>query len=121
MAILRNREVTILGRTDGTDVTPTYTVMYPDLNRENVSLSDLRLTEDEYKEMTKQNGENAMINVKKIDDKELQDLRDSQDPQKIEANRKSQPDTVTVKSIQVPTSEVQSQLNTDEAKSKDAK
>jgi len=116
MAILRNREVTILGRTDGTDVTPTYTVQYPDLNRENVSLSELSLTEDEHKEMTKQHGEAAMTNVKKVDNKHLQELRDSQDPKKIEEKRKAQPESVTVHTLQVPTSEVQSQLNTDKAK-----
>lgn len=110
MAILRNREVTILGRADGADVSPTYTVQYPDLERENVQLSELRLTEDEYKEMTKQNGETSMTNVKKIDDKELQDLRDSQDPEKIKANRKQQPEDITVNTIKVPASEVQSQL-----------
>ena len=111
MAILRNREVTILGRADGGDVSPTYTVQYPDLSRENVALRELQLTEDEHKEMTKQNGEAHMTSVRKIDNKNLQELRDGQDPKKIEErNRNKAPADITVNTIKVPASEVQSQL-----------
>src|SRR5258708_4963652 len=67
MALLRNREVTLLGKTDGQDESPTYTVMYKDGQRENVRLNELHLTEEEHKNLTKQHGDSAMINVNKVD------------------------------------------------------
>jgi hypothetical protein len=112
MAILRNREVIILGRADGGDVSPTYTVQYPDLERENVTLRELQLTSDEYTEMTKQNGESNMGNVRKIEDKDLQALRDGQDAKKIEdaQSKNPAPSDITVRSVKVDAGEVASQL-----------
>src|SRR4051812_10189582 len=112
MAILRNREVTILGRADGSDPSPTYTVQYPDLERENVTLRELQLTGEEYEEMKKQNGETAMGNVRKIEDKDLGELRDGQDRQKIEERQAKNParSDITVNTIKVPSEEVSSQL-----------
>jgi hypothetical protein len=112
MAILRNREVTILGRADGADMSPQYTVQYPDLEREIVRLSDLQMTEDEYKEMTRQNGEEVMVPVKKIENKDLQALRDGQDRAKIEENQRKNPtpEDITVRSVKVDAGEVVSQL-----------
>lgn len=54
MALLRNREVSIVGKVDGQDESPMYTVMYKDGERENTHLSELQLTEDEHKNLAKQ-------------------------------------------------------------------
>ncbi|SRR6266404_1856735 len=90
MALLRNREVTLLGKTDGQDAPITYTVLHKDGEREVAKLSDLHLTEEEHKNFAKQHGELALTNVKKIDDKSLQEIRDSQDRRKIEEKQKPQ-------------------------------
>lgn len=87
MALLRNREVTIVAKTDGVDVSPTYTVLYPDNSRENVLLSELQLTEAEAKEMQKAHGDTVMTNVHVIKDADLQELRDSNNKEKIEARQ----------------------------------
>lgn len=88
MAILRNREVTILDRVDSADMSPVYVVSYTNGVKENAKLTDLRLTKDEYGYMLRQNGDVYMNNVSRIDDKELQDIRDSQDRVKLEAKTK---------------------------------
>lgn len=85
MALLRNREVTILDRVDSADRSPVYVVSYPNGVREHAKLTDLRLTKDEYGNMLRQNGEVYMLDVSRVDDKELQEVRDSQDRTKIEA------------------------------------
>ena len=108
MALLRNREVQILGKTDGEDFAPTYTVLYKDGERENVRLTELHITEDEKKELLKANGENVLVNVKVVDDKKLQEVRDNQDRTKIE-DKQSKVDTtkpVEVKKVFVDSAEV---------------
>lgn len=87
MALLRNREVTILSRIDGADMSPVYTVSYQNGIRENAKLNELQLTSKEYADMLRQNGDVYMHDVRRIDDKELQEIRDSQDKQKIEAKQ----------------------------------
>ena len=87
MALLRNREVQILDRADAADASPVYTVSYANGTRENVKLTELQLTEAEYKDMLRTNGEVYMNNVQKVDDKTLQEIRDSQDKEKIEARQ----------------------------------
>jgi hypothetical protein len=83
MAILKNREVQIIGRADATDASPNYTVMHKDGSRENARRSELRFTKDEVEKMKKTAGDDLdQVNV--IDDKELNDLRDGQNPQKIQ-------------------------------------
>src|SRR6266581_2198052 len=99
MALLRNREVSIMSKTDGQDDSPVYVVMYKAGTRENAKLTELQLTEEEYKDFMKQHGELAMTNVNKIDNKSLQEIRDSQDANKIEESRKAQPTA----SMSVPT------------------
>ena len=108
MALLRNREVQILGKTDGEDVSPTYTVMYKDSNRENVKLSELQLTEEEHRNLSKAHGEAVMTNVNVVKDKDLQELRDGQDKAKIEARQaKDKPqDVVEVKRVLANRTEV---------------
>lgn len=95
MALLRNREVTLLTKADAADASPVYTVAYANGNRENVKLNELQLSEAEYKEMLRQNGEVYMLDVQKIEDKDLQEIRDSQDAKKI-AEREKEVDTPTV-------------------------
>lgn len=108
MALLRNREVAILGRAEGAEASPLYTVIYPQGDRENVELSKLQLTKDEADEMKKAHGENALVNVSVIEDKDLQDIRDSQDKAKIEARQaKEDPSKpVEVKRVMVDPAEV---------------
>ncbi len=69
--------------------------MYKDGQRENVRLNELHLTEEEHKNLTKQHGDSAMINVNKVDNKTLQEIRDSQDRKKIEDRQKTQPSQPT--------------------------
>lgn len=87
MALLRNREVSIVSRADAADATPVYTVAYANGTKENAKLTELQLTNDEYKDMLRLNGEVYMNDVQKIDDKALQEIRDSQDRAKIEARQ----------------------------------
>lgn len=87
MALLRNREVTIVSKADAADVVPVYVVAYANGIKENARLSDLQLTEAEYKDMLRQNGEVYMHDVQKVDAKTLQEIRDSQDRSKIEARQ----------------------------------
>lgn len=107
MALLRNREVTILSRTDGADMSPVYTVSYPNGVRENAKLSELQLTKDEYGNMLRQNGEVYMHNVQRIDDKELQEVRDSQDKNKIEQRQKGIKPEVVEKQVKVSPTETE--------------
>lgn len=108
MALLRNREVVILGRADAEDASPNYTVLYPHGDRENVKLSELQLTKQEAEEMKKSHGENVMTDVKVIEDKDLQEIRDGQDKAKIEARQGKQDTTqpVEVKRVMVDPAEV---------------
>lgn len=109
MALLRNREVQILGKTDGEDVSPTYTVLYPDGNRENVKLSELQLTEEEHKNLSKAHGNDVMTNVNVVKNEDLQKLRDGQDRKKIEERQvKQSPAPVAVNKVMVDPSEVKS-------------
>lgn len=109
MALLRNREVELLGRADGADTSPIMTVMYKDGNRENVPLSQLTLTQKEHDDIAKQHGDVAVSNVTVIKDKDLQELRDGQDRKKIEekqGKQKPQTQPVAVSKVMVDPAEV---------------
>lgn len=108
MALLRNREVELLGKTDGADESPSYTVMYKDGTRENVRLNELQLTEDEHNNIKKQHGERALGNVSIVKDKDLQEIRDGQDRKKIEERQGKQRsnEPVQVNKVMVDPSEV---------------
>lgn len=97
MALLRNREVSIVARTDGADMSPVYTVAYANGIRENAKLTELQLTKTEYADMLRQNGEVYMHDVQRIEDKDLQEVRDSQDKTKIEARQKAETESVKTK------------------------
>lgn len=107
MALLRNREVTILSRIDGADMSPVYTVAYQNGIRENAKLNELQLTSKEYADMLRQNGDVYMHNVRRIDDKELQEIRDSQDKKKIEERQKENKPEVAETQVKVSPTETE--------------
>lgn len=86
MALLRNRPVTVLGQ-KGEEVSPIYTVQYPDLSKEDVPLKFIQMTEAEHKEFTKKAPTHA-DHVKVITDKDHQEAVDSQDVKKIKEKQK---------------------------------
>lgn len=81
MALLRNRQVTVLGP-NGSEVSPIYTVQYPDGTREDVPLKFIQMTEAEHKQFEKDAPQHAS-HVRVIDDKEHQEIVDSQNVKKI--------------------------------------
>lgn len=106
MAVYKGREVTVLGKTGGEDTSPLYTIQHRDGNREDVRLNLIQLTDDEIKEMEKNNVWH-LKGANRIDQKDLQNLRDSQDRKKIEENQKKQPtEPVEVKKVMVDPKEV---------------
>lgn len=107
MALLRNREVTLLNKADAADASPVYTVAYANGNRENVKLNELQLTEAEYKDMLRQNGEVYMHDVQKIEDKDLQEIRDSQDADKINEKQDKDQSPVVEKQVKISPTETE--------------
>lgn len=97
MAILRNREVTYLGPANAADTTPTVRVMDSKGNYEFCKLSELRFTEDEKEDLLKTE-KNRIDGIAVISDKELKELRDSQDPEKVE--NKAPADAVVEEPVQ---------------------
>jgi len=100
MAVYKNREVQLLGRADGADVSPTYRVLDSQGQEEQVQLNQLQVTEEEKKQLNLAHG-STVADVKVISNKDLQELRDGQDPKKIEERQKKEGTDVTV-----PVSEV---------------
>lgn len=107
MAIYKGREVQLLGRSDGADVSPMYDVLDQWNQRSSVKLSELQFTSTEVADMKKQNYDH-LDGVKKIEDKDLQELRDGQDKAKIEQKQgKVKPGPVEVSKVMVDPAEVQ--------------
>lgn len=107
MAVYKGREVQILGRADGADTAPLYRIVHPNGNTEQVRFTELQLTSNEIKEQEKIYGEH-LRGANKIEDKDLQQLRDSQDREKIEQNQKTRSTSpVEVNKVMVDPSEVQ--------------
>jgi|SRR6478736_1424427 len=102
MALLRNREVEVLGPNGAPEVSPIYTVKYPDGTREDVPLKIIQMSESEHKEFAKSNKQHADI-PKVIDDKEHQDIVDGQNPQKIRDKQKKDKTGPADQPVQVPT------------------
>lgn len=106
MAIYKGREVIVLGRSDGADVSPMYDILDQWSQRSSVKLNELQFTDEEVKTF-KGKSVNHLDNVKVIPQKELQELRDGQDREKIEKNQKTQKTSpVEVKKVMVDPSEV---------------
>ena len=106
MAIYKGREVQLLGRSDGADVSPMYDILDQWNQRSSVKLNELQFTSKEVEDMKKQNYDH-LNGVSKIEDKDLQELRDGQDKAKIEQRQKTvKPGPVKVDSVMVDPSEV---------------
>lgn len=82
MALLRNRPVTIVGPKQIQETSPIYTVQYADGEREDTPLKFIQMTDAEFKEF-KKTSPNYSDHIRVIDDKENQEVLDSQDPKKI--------------------------------------
>ncbi len=94
MAVYKGREVNILGRLDGAETSPTFRVLDQWGQEELVPLDKLEVTEDEKKQIVGDN--EASLTFKVIKDKDLKDLRDGQDVDKIKAKQDKEPSDVTV-------------------------
>lgn len=107
MAIYKGREVQLLGRSDGADVSPMYDILDQWNQRSSVKLNEIEFTGKEVEDMKKQNYDH-LNSVRKIEDKDLQELRDGQDRNKIEQRQSKQSTApVEVKRVMVDPAEVQ--------------
>lgn len=107
MAIYKGREVQLLGRSDGADVSPMYDVIDQWNQRSSIPLNQLQFTSKEVEDMKKQNYDH-LDGVNKIEDKDYQELKDGQDKAKIEQRQKTQkPGPVEVSKVMVDPNEVQ--------------
>lgn len=107
MAVYKGREVQILGKTNGEDTSPLYTIQQKDGSREDVKLNQIQFTEAEIKD-AKDGAQWHLDGANVINDKDLQTLRDKTDRQKIEDNQKKNPQKtdVEVSKIKVDANEV---------------
>ena len=107
MAIYKGREVQVLGRSDGADVSPMYDILDQWNQRSSVKLNELQFTEEEVKGI-KDHANKHFDTVNVIKAKDLQELRDGQDPKKIEEKQgKSKTAPVEVSKVMVDPAEVQ--------------
>jgi hypothetical protein len=81
MALLRNRQVAVLGP-NGAEVSPIYTVQYPDGTKEDVPLKFIHMTDAEFKVFEKNSPQDAKY-IRVIDDKDHQEIMDGQNVRKI--------------------------------------
>ncbi len=104
MAVYKNREVTVMSYV--TNESPTVEIMHRNGDREQVKLREVAFTEDEKKNLVDETNPTDSVTV--IKDKDLKELRDSQDREKIEAEQKKnkKSEDVSVSSIKVNADEV---------------
>lgn len=106
MAVYKGREVELLGKVGGADTSPLYTIQHRGGGREDIPLNQLQLTEEEVKNAEK-DASWHLGGVNVIKDKDLQELRDSQDKEKIEERQgKQSPKPVEVNKVMVDPAEV---------------
>lgn len=105
MAVYKGREVILLGKANGADESPLYRILHKDGQEEQVKLSAIQLTDDEVKGVEKDQADQLSYH-QKIDDKDLQWVRDSQNKEKIEQAQGKTP----VKSASNPSPQVQSNV-----------
>ena len=107
MAIYKGREVQLLGRSDGADVSPMYDILDQWNQRSSVPMNQIEFTGKEIEDMKKMNYDH-LSNVRKIEDKDLQELKDSQDKSKIEAKqgKQSSSEPVAVSKVMIDPTEV---------------
>ena len=98
MAIYKGREVQVIGEVSKGYTTPETVQIFFDNTYENVKIGDLKVTEDEKKTLQKAQAD-KFENITVVSDKEVQELRDSQDPEKIAKLNEKQnaPQDVTIK------------------------
>jgi hypothetical protein len=105
MAVYKGREVTVLGKTNGEDTAPLYTIQEKSGQRADVPMNQLQFTKDEMKDLEK-GAAWHLDGAKVIEDKDLADLRDKQDKAKIEKNQESVEDKPVKATTYVKPSEV---------------
>lgn len=88
MALLRNRPVSIVGPKQVEETSPIYTVQYADGTREDTPLKFIQMTDAEFKEFRKTTP-NYSHHIRILDDKEHQEILDSQNLKKIQDKQKS--------------------------------
>lgn len=116
MAILRNREVTYLGPVSGHDSSKAVRVEDKYGNIEIVKLSELRFTEDEINDMVEAE-KNQLSGLATISDKDLKQLRESQDPDKVQ-EAKDRGETLDTPDLPAYPDPVAKSNNMDKAKAK---
>jgi hypothetical protein len=104
MALLRNREVEVIGVSGGEDPSQLFTVRYRDGSTEQVPLNQLTFGEDEHEQFKKTHGERLSSQVKKLPKKDYQEVVDSQNPEKIKQKQKDQQKKSDQTPVQVPVS-----------------
>ena len=107
MAIYKGREVSVLGRADGADVSPLYTIMQKDGEREIVPMSQIQMTEKELKD-AKDGSQWHLDGVQTIKDKDVEEQRKLTSKEEIEKNQNKNPQKhdVEVSKIKVDADEV---------------
>jgi hypothetical protein len=106
MAVYKGREVQILGPTTGENASPMYNIVDQWGERSSVKLNELLFTSTEIEDQKKQKVD-EFASVRKIEDKDLQELKDGQDKQKIESKQgKVSPGPVEVSKVWVDPAEV---------------
>jgi len=103
MALLRNRPVSIVGPKTVEEVSPIYTVQYADGTREDTPLKFIQMTDAEFKEF-KKTTPNYSHHIRILDDKEHQEILDSQNVKKIHERQGTTP--VSVPALQSKTAQV---------------
>lgn len=86
MAVYKNREVDVAFNLPTTN-DEFVEVRYQDGEKEHVKASEVRFTKEEMDKLEKQH-KLQMTAYNTVSDKELKDIRDSQDPEKIEKSLK---------------------------------
>jgi hypothetical protein len=104
MAVYKGREVTVLGKSDGEDTSPLYTIMERDGQRSNVPMNQIQFTKEELKDQEK-GAAWHLDGARVIEDKDLQALRDSQDKAKLEKQPTPDKD-IEVSKMKVPAEEL---------------
>lgn len=97
MAIYKGREVQVIGEVSKGFTTPETVQIFSDNQYEMVKVSELKVTEAEKKQLQKAQTD-KFENISTVSDKELQELRDSQDEDKIKAlqDKQNTPQDVTI-------------------------
>ena len=97
MSFYKNREVTVINNiTDTPNSYTNVTIRHKDGMLESVPLSEVYFTSEEKSNIDKNAGK-RFDTLKVISDKDAKEIKDSQDPKKIEENRKPATKDVTIK------------------------